>query len=134
MVRPLEPHQDRKDGRARELPRRQPLALLTKARLVQLVPHDSRALRPLDVVALAPEAAASVARCGRRLSLGDNLEGSLRDGDAVVVCNPDGSIAVVVFNEGKTAKSFDLKLDGISKNISISPQAIQTINLSNPVL
>ena len=30
---------------------------------------------------------------GRRLSLGDNLEGSLGDGDAVVVCNADGSIA-----------------------------------------
>ena len=32
-------------------------------------------------------------RCGRRLSLGDNLEGSLGDGDAVVVCNADGGIA-----------------------------------------
>jgi tRNA pseudouridine55 synthase len=32
-------------------------------------------------------------RCGRRLSLGENLEGSLDDGDAVVVCNTDGSIA-----------------------------------------
>ena len=32
-------------------------------------------------------------RCGRRLSLGGNLEGSLDDGDAVVVCNTDGSIA-----------------------------------------
>jgi hypothetical protein len=40
----------------------------------------------------------------------------------------------VVFNEGKTAKSFDLKLGAISKNISISPQAIQTITLSNPIL
>ncbi len=50
------------------------------------------------------------------------------------VKNPDGGIAVVVFNEGKTAKSFDLKLGAISKNISISPQAIQTITLSNPIL
>ena len=50
------------------------------------------------------------------------------------VKNPDGGIAVVVFNEGKTAKSFDLKLGAISKNISISPQAIQTITLSNPAL
>ena len=32
-------------------------------------------------------------RCGRRLSLGGNLEGRLDDGDAVVVCNADGSIA-----------------------------------------
>jgi glucosylceramidase len=50
------------------------------------------------------------------------------------VKNPDGGIAVVVFNEGKTAKSFDLKLGAISKNISISPQAIQTITLSNLAL
>jgi glucosylceramidase len=48
--------------------------------------------------------------------------------------NPDGSIAVVVFNEGKTRKSFDLKLGEISKNISISPQAIQTITFSNLAL
>ena len=45
--------------------------------------------------------------------------------------NPDGSIAVVVFNEGKTTKSFKLKLDGISKDISINPQAIQTIMIHN---
>jgi glucosylceramidase len=45
--------------------------------------------------------------------------------------NPDGSIAVVVFNEGKTTKGFKLKLDGISKDISINPQAIQTIMIHN---
>jgi glucosylceramidase len=50
------------------------------------------------------------------------------------VKNPDGSIAVVVFNEGKIAKSFELKLGDILKNISISPQAIQTITLSNQAL
>jgi tRNA pseudouridine55 synthase len=32
-------------------------------------------------------------RCGRRLSLGAILEGNVRDGDAVVVCKADGSIA-----------------------------------------
>jgi tRNA pseudouridine55 synthase len=32
-------------------------------------------------------------RCGRRLSVGERLEGRLKDGDAVVVCNADGSIA-----------------------------------------
>lgn len=41
--------------------------------------------------------------------------------------NLDGSIAVVVFNEGTTAKSFALNTPNFSKNISISPQAIQTI-------
>ena len=45
--------------------------------------------------------------------------------------NPDGSIAVVVFNESKTPKSFELNLDKLSKNITIAPQAIQTIVLSN---
>ena len=41
--------------------------------------------------------------------------------------NPDGSIAVVVFNEGKTPKNFKLIHNDFAKNISISPQAIQTI-------
>jgi glucosylceramidase len=48
--------------------------------------------------------------------------------------NPDGTVVVVVFNEGKIAKSFELKLGGILKHISISPQAIQTITLSNLAL
>jgi glucosylceramidase len=41
--------------------------------------------------------------------------------------NPDNSIAVVLFNEGNDNKSFNLKLNNFSENISISPQAIQTI-------
>jgi glucosylceramidase len=45
--------------------------------------------------------------------------------------NPDGSIAVVVFNEGTTQKNFELTHDGFTKNISISPQAIQTIMIHN---
>ena len=45
--------------------------------------------------------------------------------------NPDGSIAVVVFNEGKTEKFFSLTLGEKTKNISINPQAIQTIVLTN---
>ena len=45
--------------------------------------------------------------------------------------NPDGSIAVVVFNEGTTLKNFELTHDGFTKNISISPQAIQTIMIHN---
>ncbi len=50
--------------------------------------------------------------------------------DALMVTaakNPDGSIAVVIFNEGKELKNFKLALGKESKNISISPQAIQTI-------
>ena len=45
--------------------------------------------------------------------------------------NPDGSIAVVVFNEGKTLKTFKLSLGETSKLITIQPQAIQTIRLTN---
>lgn len=41
--------------------------------------------------------------------------------------NPDGSIAVVIFNEGKEEKNFKLSLGEISKEISIKSQAIQTI-------
>lgn len=41
--------------------------------------------------------------------------------------NPDGSIAVVVFNEDQQQKSFTLNLENRSKEITISPQAIQTI-------
>ena len=43
--------------------------------------------------------------------------------------NPDGSIAVVVFNEGKEGKIFELILGEKSKNIFINPQAIQTITI-----
>lgn len=45
--------------------------------------------------------------------------------------NPDGSIAVVIFNEGTNEKNFKLSLGGSSTNISISPQAIQTILIPN---
>lgn len=41
--------------------------------------------------------------------------------------NPDGSIAVVIFNEGKEEKNFKLSLGEISKEISIKSEAIQTI-------
>ena len=44
--------------------------------------------------------------------------------------NPDGSIAVVVFNEGEIEKSFNLSLNGNTANIVISAQAIQTIILN----
>lgn len=41
--------------------------------------------------------------------------------------NPDGSIAVVVFNEGINPKKFSLSLNNSIKEISIDGQAIQTI-------
>ncbi|MDG1822162.1 MAG: glycoside hydrolase family 30 protein [Flavobacteriaceae bacterium] len=50
---------------------------------------------------------------------------------AAAAKNPDGSIAVVVFNESKTRKSFKLNLNQLSKNITIEPQAIQTIVITD---
>ena len=41
--------------------------------------------------------------------------------------NPDTSISVVVFNEGKTEKSYTLELGEYKKIISIEAQAIQTV-------
>jgi glucosylceramidase len=47
--------------------------------------------------------------------------------------NLDGSIAIVIFNEGNEAKNFTLKLNEKVKNISISGQAIQTILIPNKI-
>ncbi|MEO0526258.1 MAG: glycoside hydrolase family 30 beta sandwich domain-containing protein, partial [Bacteroidota bacterium] len=44
--------------------------------------------------------------------------------------NPDGSIAVIVFNEGNDAKSLTLSLGERSTNIRINAKAIQTIMIS----
>ena len=51
------------------------------------------------------------------------------DDDLMVTAskNPNGSFAVVIFNEGKEAKKFDLNLNDEKRNIRISAQAIQTI-------
>ncbi|NNE02860.1 MAG: glycoside hydrolase family 30 protein [Eudoraea sp.] len=54
--------------------------------------------------------------------------------DALMVTaakNKDGSIAVVVFNQGTDAKSFDLSLNENNIAIQISAQAIQTIVIPN---
>ncbi len=45
--------------------------------------------------------------------------------------NPDGSIAVVLFNPTMEEKNLHLYVDGQSKPVHISPQAIQTILISN---
>ena len=45
--------------------------------------------------------------------------------------NPDGSIAIVIFNEGEIPKSYDLTLGQQTKQLSISPQAIQTIMIKD---
>lgn len=44
--------------------------------------------------------------------------------------NPDGTIAVVVLNQGTKARHFQLSLKGKSTNVAISGQALQTILIS----
>ena len=58
------------------------------------------------------------------------LESSDTDLQVTAAQNPDGSIAVVVFNEGKTKKSFKLQLGEKGAFINIDAQAIQTIIIS----
>ena len=57
------------------------------------------------------------------------IEAENPDKDLMVTAakNPNGSIAVVVFNEGEKSKSFTLSLGKEVKNIVIGAQAIQTI-------
>ena len=45
--------------------------------------------------------------------------------------NPDGSLVVVIFNEGLSEKYFNLNLSGQTHTLSISPQGLQTIILKN---
>jgi len=46
---------------------------------------------------------------------------------ATAARNPDGTVAVVVLNIGKGPKNFEVSLEGISKQVRISPEAIQTL-------
>ncbi len=45
--------------------------------------------------------------------------------------NPDGSIAVVIFNPGESAQNINLSLSERSTNITISARAIQTVVIPN---
>ena len=45
------------------------------------------------------------------------------------VKNPDGSIAVVVFNEGQTEQEFNLVLKNKNRNIKVNAQALLTITI-----
>ncbi|MFT5055331.1 MAG: glucosylceramidase [Pseudoalteromonas distincta] len=59
------------------------------------------------------------------------MENDDKDLQATAAQNPDGTIAIVVFNEGMTAKSFTLELTGSSQTINIEAQTIQTIVVQN---
>ncbi|QXP65118.1 glycoside hydrolase family 30 beta sandwich domain-containing protein [Polaribacter sp. HaHaR_3_91] len=58
------------------------------------------------------------------------LENSDKDLQVTAAQNTDGSIAVVVFNEGKTKKSFKISLGEKETNINIDAQALQTIMIA----
>ena len=59
------------------------------------------------------------------------LEVSDKDLQATATKNPDGSIVLVVFNEGQSPKHFTINMKGSEKQISINPQAIQTLIINN---
>lgn len=67
-------------------------------------------------------------RPGAKVIATDNTDKDLM---VAAVKNPDGSIAVVIFNEGRNKKQFNLEFEELSKSIVISPQAIQTIVIRN---
>ncbi|MCG0015903.1 glycoside hydrolase family 30 protein [Winogradskyella immobilis] len=56
-----------------------------------------------------------------------DVENSDEDIMVTAAKNPDGSIAVVIFNEGKQTKDFNLSLNEKAINVQIKGQAIQTI-------
>ncbi|WP_165730709.1 glycoside hydrolase family 30 beta sandwich domain-containing protein [Polaribacter sp. 20A6] len=58
------------------------------------------------------------------------LENSDKELQVTAAQNPDGSIAVVVFNEGKTKKSFKISLGEKETLINIDAQALQTIMIA----
>ncbi|QXP69771.1 glycoside hydrolase family 30 protein [Polaribacter sp. R2A056_3_33] len=58
------------------------------------------------------------------------LENSDKDLQVTAAQNTDGSIAVVVFNEGKTKKSFKISLGEKETLINIDAQALQTIMIA----
>ena len=45
--------------------------------------------------------------------------------------NPDGTIAVIIFNEGEEDKNINLLLNNKSTKLTISAKAIQTIVIAN---
>ncbi|WP_034058054.1 glycoside hydrolase family 30 protein [Lacinutrix jangbogonensis] len=59
------------------------------------------------------------------------VESTDKDLQVAAAKNPDGSIAVVVFNEGKTVKTFNLVLNDKNISIKVDAQALQTIVIAN---
>ena len=59
------------------------------------------------------------------------IETSDKNLQATAAQNPDGSIVVVVFNEGNKKRNFTINLNGNSKSIAIEAQALQTLVIKN---
>ena len=59
------------------------------------------------------------------------VENSDKELQATAAQNLDGSIAVVVFNEGNSKKSFKLLVGEKESMININAKAIQTILINN---
>lgn len=72
----------------------------------------------------------TMAHFSKYIRPGDKVIGVDNSDKSLIVTatkNPNGSIAVVLFNEGIEAKEFTLTLNGKSANVKINPQALQTI-------
>ena len=59
-----------------------------------------------------------------------DFESTDKDLQVSAATNPDGSHVVIVFNPSEQEKVFDLTLEQVSKKVSVSPQAIQTITIA----
>lgn len=62
--------------------------------------------------------------------LGVTCDSDNHDVMATAVRNPDGSLAVVVINQGNEPVGLNLSIDGEQYNLSIAKQAIQTITIN----
>jgi glucosylceramidase len=60
-----------------------------------------------------------------------DFESTDEDLQVTAATNPDGNHIAIVFNPSQEEKVFKLQLGELTKTISISPQAIQTINIAN---
>jgi glucosylceramidase len=60
-----------------------------------------------------------------------DFESTDKDLQVSAATNPDGSHVVIVFNPSEEEKVFELNLSDFKTKISISPQAIQSITITN---
>ena len=61
------------------------------------------------------------------------LESTDKELQVTAAKNPDGTIAVIVFNEGKKEKNFKVRLGTKETSIRINAQALQTIVIASTI-